>query len=211
MNETLMTEPAATTPEGQDASTTAAVDAAVTQSTATNTAAIQQPTHEETTSDAKTEVKADGAPGAYADFTMPEGVQMDAAAVASFSTVARDLNMSQEAAQTMIDKMAPAMASRQAELITQARNDWATAATSDKEFGGDNLQANLAVAKQAMDQFGSPELRTLLNESGLGNHPEIIRAFYRAGKAISEDGFVGGRGGAEASSDPAKRLFPNQA
>jgi len=211
MNETLMTEPAATTPEGQDASTTAAVDAAVTQATATDPAANQQPTRAETTSETKTEVKVEGAPDAYADFTMPEGVQMDATAVASFSTVARDLNLSQTAAQTMIDKMAPAMASRQAELLTQARTDWAAAATADKEFGGDSLQTNLAVAKQAMDQFGSPELRTLLNESGLGNHPEIIRAFYRAGKAISEDRFVGGRSGAEASTDPAKRLFPNQA
>jgi hypothetical protein len=59
-----------------------------------------------------------------------------------------------------------------------------------------------------MDAFATPELRTLLNESGLGNHPEIIRAFYRAGKAISEDGFVAGGHKATDKGD-AKRLYPN--
>jgi hypothetical protein len=32
--------------------------------------------------------------------------------------------------------------------------------------------------------------RTLLNETGLGNHPEMIRAFARIGERVSEDGFA---------------------
>jgi len=58
-----------------------------------------------------------------------------------------------------------------------------------------------------MDKFGTPELTKLLNASGMGNHPEIIRAFYRAGKAISEDSFVGGSR-ATAPVDPSKRMYP---
>jgi len=43
--------------------------------------------------------------------------------------------------------------------------------------------------------------------TGLGNHPEVIRAFYKAGKAISEDRFIpGSPKGAEM--DMAKRMFP---
>jgi hypothetical protein len=64
---------------------------------------------------------------------------------------------------------------------------------------------------QPVTGFGTPELRTLLNESGLGNHPEVIRMMYRAGKAISEDRFVApSAGGPTGSKDFAKSLYPNQ-
>jgi hypothetical protein len=50
--------------------------------------------------------------------------------------------------------------------------------------------------RKARDQFATPEFVPFLNESKLGNHPEMLRAFYRIGQAISQDGFVPGRGGA---------------
>mgnify|MGYP000700477353 CR=1 FL=1 len=68
-----------------------------------------------------------------------------------------------------------------------------------------------AVAKKALDTFGTPEFRTLLNESGLGNHPEMIRMMFRAGKAISEDKFVpAGSGSPKGAKDAANALYPNQ-
>ena len=81
---------------------------------------------------------------------------------------------------------------------------------TDAEIGGDKLPENLAVARKALETFGTPELKALLNESGLGNHPEVIRFFYRSGKAISEDRVIRG-GAAGQPTDPAKRMFPNQA
>lgn len=149
-----------------------------------------------------------GAPEQY-EFKAPEGQQFDAAVIDAFSEVAKELNLPQEAAQKVLDKVAPVIANRQAEQLQAACTEWADTAKADKEFGGDKLTENLAVAKKGLDTFGTPELRTLLNESGLGNHPEVIRAFYRAGKAISEDRVITGTQGAGAA-DPAKRLFPNQ-
>jgi hypothetical protein len=58
------------------------------------------------------------------------------------------------------------------------------------------------VAKKALDAFGTAELRSLLNESGLGNHPEVIRFMFRAGKAISEDSMVTGTKGEAKSARP---------
>jgi hypothetical protein len=58
------------------------------------------------------------------------------------------------------------------------------------------------VAKKALDAFGTTELRSLLNESGLGNHPEVIRFMFRAGKAISEDSMVTGTKGEAKSAGP---------
>jgi hypothetical protein len=151
-----------------------------------------------------------GAPEKY-EFKAEEGRAFDPKVIEQFSEVARELDLPQDAAQKILDKMAPTLAARQAEALEAARADWADTARTDKEFGGDKLNENLAVAKKALDQFGTPELRTLLNESGLGNHPEVIRVLYRAGKAISEDRFVGGSvGGPPASRDAARALYPSQ-
>ncbi len=155
----------------------------------------------------KGEQKTEGAPDKY-EFKAPEGSEFNPEVVAAFAEVAKELNLTQESAQKVVEKMAPVMAAKQAEQFEAAKLAWAETARADKEFGGDKLGENLAVAQKAMAQFGTPELRTLLNESGLGNHPEVIRVFYRAGKAISEDTFVtSGQGGAQA--DPAKRMFPS--
>lgn len=141
---------------------------------------------------AKADEKPAGAPEKY-EFKAPEGATYDDAVIGAYSEIAKELNLPQESAQKMLDKVAPVIAERQAEQIKAAQTAWADSAKADKEFGGDKLTENLGIAKQALDTFGTPELKALLNESGLGNHPEIIRAFYRAGKATSGDTFVGGR------------------
>lgn len=152
-------------------------------------------------------VKAEGAPEAY-EFKVPDGVAFDDAGLQAFGEFAKDADLPQDKAQALLEKLAPAMQQRAQAAIESTKAQWMESSRTDKEFGGDKLTENLAVAKKALDTFGSPELRTLLNESGLGNHPELIRAFYRAGKAISEDKVVNGAGG-EAPIDPAKRLFPD--
>jgi len=207
-DETLMTSEAATTTEGE------AVEVATEQSVAE-----QQPSADDTQAEVDTqgavtkevseESKPDGAPEQY-EFELGD-LTVDTDSLEAFKEVAKELDLSQDKAQAMLLKMAPAMQQRQAELIANAQKHWAESSKSDKEFGGEKLDENLSIAKKALDSFGTPELTALLNESGLGNHPEVIRVFYRAGKAISEDGFVRGQGGVGASVDPAKRLFPNQA
>jgi hypothetical protein len=82
---------------------------------------------------------------------------------------------------------------------------WADTVQADKELG---VPENQAIARKTIETFGTPELRNLLNSTGMGNHPEFVKLAYRIGKAISEDGFV--RGGAPAGEQTAaKTLFPN--
>lgn len=140
------------------------------------------------------------------ELTMPEGVELDSVAADEFKAIAKELKLDQASAQKVADVGAK-MAQRQAEKHTELVKSWVESVKADKDLGGDKLQENLAVAKKALDTFGTPELRDVLNATGLGNHPEVIRAFYRAGKAISEDRFVQGAP-ASAATDPAKKLFP---
>lgn len=148
----------------------------------------------------------EGAPESY-EFKAPEGVQLDSAVIGAFSEVAKELDLSETKAQKVLDRVAPVIAARQAEQLKAARREWAEAAAADKEFGGGKLAENLAVAKRALDAFATPALRTLLEASGLGNHPEVVRLFYRAGKAISEDDrLVTGQGG-QSNRNDARLLY----
>ena len=138
------------------------------------------------------EVKApEGAPEKY-ELKAPEGEEFDSAFLKTYEETARELNLTNEAAQKMIDKLSPVLQQQTVERIEAIRSEWAEASKSDKEFGGAKLNENLAVAKTALDKFGTPELKQLINDSGIGNHPELIRFFYRAGKAITPDDFVCG-------------------
>jgi hypothetical protein len=224
MTESLMTDQAATTTEGAPASQ----DASSTQPTGGEQQASQQQADStqnqqagqdgQKTGNAESDKAGDtskqGAPEAY-EFKPPEGQQFDPEVMNSFSEIAKELNLPQDAAQKMVDKVAPKILERQMQALETVRNEWAESARTDKEFGGEKLNDNLVTAKKALDAFGSPELRQLLNESGLGNHPEMIRLMYRAGKAISEDRFVGGTRGGQKSgpkgfNDLASALYSNQ-
>lgn len=122
-----------------------------------------------------------------------EGKEFDSEFLQVYEETARELELSNEKAQKIIDKLGPVLERRQAERIEAVRNEWAEQSKVDKEFGGEKLAENLAVAKQALDKFGTPELKELINKSGFGNHPELIRFFYRAGKATTPDTVVTGR------------------
>ena len=131
----------------------------------------------------------------------------------TYQQVAKELDLPNDKAQMVLDKMLPVMQAHQMEQAEGFYQDiggmpdtWEGAAMKDSEFGGDKIQENLATAKKAMDAFASPELKTLLNKTKLGNHPEMIRMFYRAGQSISEDRFVSGNRNPNNQGD-ARRLY----
>jgi hypothetical protein len=210
---TLMT---ADTPTDEAASQTAG-DVANNDATAQQPAAEAAPTdpvegeQAQQTEGDKAEDAPQGAPEAYEDFSVPEGVELDAEVLGEFKAVAKELNLPQDAAQKVTDlgvKLAQKWEAERQQATSEMFADWKGRAETDKEFGGDALPANLAVAKKAVDQFGTPELRELLDVHRLGDNPEVIRFMFRVGKAISEDTFVAG-GKSSPAQDAAKTLFPN--
>lgn len=137
-----------------------------------------------------------GAPEKY-DFKAPEGTAaFDDKVLGSFGEVAKALNMPQEAAQSILDKVAPVIQQQQLAALTEWYSDigglpgtWADAVKADKEIGGEKLAENLAVAAKARD-LGGPEFVKLLNKTGLGDHPAVIKTFVKLGRMLSEDKFV---------------------
>ena len=140
------------------------------------------------------EQKQEGAPEKY-EFTAGEGIELDTEALKDFEPVARDLNLTNEQAQKLVDaypKILAGVQQRQAEAWQKQTEGWAETVKADKEIGGDKLTANLSAAQRALDQFGTPELKEYLNATGLGNHPDLVKTFVKIGKAMSEDGMVDG-------------------
>lgn len=207
------TEPSATSAPG---TTLLSADPAEQQQATTDATKVEQTDEEKAAAEtarlaAEAEAEANKVPDEYEDFKTPDGVTLDAEAVTEFKALAKELGLSQAKAQQVADlgpKLMDKWQAKQAEVVTETVAKWATDTKADKEIGGDKLPENLAVAKKALEAFGSPALKTLLNESGLGNHPEVIRMLTKAGKAISEDTFVNGQRSAQAQ-DTAKSMYPN--
>lgn len=152
------------------------------------------------------------------EFKAPEGMQLDKTALDEFTAVAKELKLAPEAAQKAVD-VAVKMQQRQIEAHTKQVDAWAeevsTGKTADgKDLpehlrvpGGDKLPETLATCKKAM-ALGPPELKQLLNDSGFGNHPAIVKFMHTVGKALSEDRFIPG-GAPNTAGDPALSMYPS--
>jgi len=89
--------------------------------------------------------------------------------------------MAQKLHDSYVQKM---MDAESANVLTQQRQteDWNS--ELKKEYGG-AYDERVGLARRALRSFGSDELSNLMNTSGLGNHPEMIRAFSRIGAELS--------------------------
>jgi len=153
----------------------------------------------------------------YQAFSIPDGYTMDKAEASDLSDFAKEFNLSQEDAQKMVNKHFDYLSKNNVKLEalkSDQLGEWASEATADKEFGGANLSENMNGARKAMNSFSQPavdangkpilssegankgqqmtEIEMLMNQSGWGNHPAMIRVFHRINQAMSEDKFVQG-------------------
>lgn len=157
--------------------------------------------------------KPSGAPDEYEAFKSLEGKETTEDQLKAFHEFAKELNLTQEQADKYVAKVSDAVeqtADAQIQLWNSQNEEWQAASRSDKEFGGLKFEENLGIAKKAIQQFGTTELLEVIDNYGMGNHPEFIRLLVRVGKAMSEDGMVTGIGGKAAPVDAASILYPNQ-
>ena len=75
-------------------------------------------------------------------------------------------------------------------------NKWLKEATEDPQIGGANLPATVARAQLALDRFDeSKRIGQLLEQTGYGNNPDVLRFFNSLADALMEDGLVQGQAG----------------
>jgi hypothetical protein len=154
------------------------------------------------------DVKA-GAPEAYEDFAIPEGLQAAPEALEQFKSLAKSMNLSQENAQKLVDMQASMIATQAEAALHQYKQTTENWKSETKQMLGPDYKKQLAVAARAIERFGTPELRTLMNETGLGNHKAFVSFAMKAGHAIAEDKFAEGRPGAVGPKSAAETLYPD--
>lgn len=149
------------------------------------------------------------------ELKLPDGFKADDARVTAFKATAKELGLDSAKAQKLFDLYA----TQQAESLKVAEAEgqklhqgWLDAQKGDAEIGGEKLPASINNARRAIAKYGTPELRAFLNDTGVGDHPELLRFVSRVGAAMREDS-VGGTAAAAGSTNDAatklRNLYPN--
>jgi hypothetical protein len=154
-----------------------------------------------------TETEVASAPEEYGTFELPDNFDMNDETLGEYHTFAKENGLTQEQAQRGVDMVAQMKQAEMTQWVDQQKS-WVDDAKKDAEYGGDKFEENIAVAVKARDSFGTPEFNEMLDSSGLGNHPEMIRFLNRVGKQISEDGVIVG-GSSISNQSREAVLYPS--
>lgn len=142
----------------------------------------------------------------YEPFTLPEGIEVDNETLAAFTTqlgefernTGADHAATQAFGQTLMERHIAALNDHTARLQEyyqnawdEQKNGWAKSFESDPEIGGNRRDTTLKHAKTFIRTYGGDEaqqkeLTSLMNDTGIGNHPALIRLLSRAGESLAE-------------------------
>jgi hypothetical protein len=98
-------------------------------------------------------------------------------------------------------------AEQQKASLSAVVEGWAEEAKNDKEIGGAAFQENAELARRVLGKYGSEALAKALNDTGLGNHPELLRMFVRVGRRMSEDRTILGLANTPGTAKSREEIF----
>jgi hypothetical protein len=168
--------------------------------------------------DAPKEPEAPKVPESY-ELTALEGMTIDPDLLEEATPIFKEAGLTNDqanailpAAKSLMEKTQTATVQHMIDAGNQQRKAWLDAAKADESIGGNKWDASIDSAGRGLDALGYPEgsdFRTALNETGFGNHPEMIRVFARIGEMVGEDGnFVRPDAGAKIT-DTLSEMYPN--
>lgn len=143
----------------------------------------------------------------YADIKLPENLRGREETFAAFKQLAAELKLPAEAVQKLVQWEADA-----AEEGRKSRRDGRTQilqrwTQQTRDMFGPAYGREITRALDAAERFGGPELRALLDATGLGSHPAVVKTFHKISQQIGEDESVSGRGRAAADKTFAEALY----
>jgi hypothetical protein len=146
------------------------------------------------------------APAEYAEFKIPEGTTLDATTATEFKAMAKELDLTQEQAQKLLDfggGKLRALAEGPYKAWSEMQTKWQAEVKADPEIGGTNFEASrksaalVFVPGESNPFVGSAaeaqSLKEALNTTGAGNNPAIVKMFVRMGRMLAEPGSLTGK------------------
>jgi hypothetical protein len=164
------------------------------------------------------------------EFTAPEGLTLDPAAVEAATPILKELGLSQEAAQKLITfqlQREAALLKSPADAVTAMRTDWQAKVKADPDMakaasggktGIDAVAVDIARLKAALPADLRAEFSDAMNLTGAGDHPAIVKAMWKLAQFVTEGTHVSGKGpselgqtrpGTSTKPTPAQALYPN--
>lgn len=131
----------------------------------------------------------------FAALKLPEGIALNEDIVKAVEPLFKKYGLTQEAASELVQAHGEALAKVEAANETKREadfKDWMktqaeqNVAAIRKEWGHE-FDVNLKVAQRGLARVFGPEGKALLDETGMGSHPEFLKAFLAVGKMIQED------------------------
>jgi hypothetical protein len=176
-----------------------------------------------------TEPPARQVPESYT-FTAPEGRTVDKALVDRATPVFKELGLDQAQGQKLVDiyndltkDLAQSRADDAVKAVMEMRANWREQVTKDPSMGGklEAIQADIGRMKDAI--FGSNKadreaFENAMNLTGAGDHPAIVKAWWKASEAYREGQHVSGNAPSRHGQTPpntesrpsaAQAMYPN--
>jgi len=168
----------------------------------------------------------EGVPDSYtfdvSDELKEKGFEIDDTKFEEFSGFAKEMGFSQSQFQNLIEYQFERQQAETATAVEDWNNrvdGWREAARTDKEFGGENFDANVKAAMKVATKFGDADLTALVkspsedNPDGLalGNHPAFLRFVNRISKVLSDTDLVLGEDvqRSDATESKLRRMYPS--
>ena len=117
-----------------------------------------------------------------------------------FKDAVHKIGLTQDQATNMLQLYA-AVENEQSKASDKANADFAVESQIElkREWGVD-YDSKIDMAQRAFAQFATPEFSKIMDETGIGNHPELLKAFSKVGEAMGDDKLVVGSGRAVGMS-----------
>lgn len=161
-------------------------------------------------------------PEKYSDWKLPEGYELDSGVSEKAGGLFKELGLSQEAAQKLVDfysENAIASHKEMMDAFWAQRIEWRNAMKADPDlkdlrFNGDNIAADsplVVTVNRALEGLQNPKLvadfRAAMNDTGAGDSPAFVKVLYALAKQVTE-GTTYASGGPVA---PQRRPSPGEA
>ncbi len=130
---------------------------------------------------------------AYQALSLPAALAGCEEQFTSFKELARELHLPAETVQKLMEWEANITENnKQSDEAQRAQilHKWTQ---QSKDLWGNTYQQEIARALHAAQCFGGPELRELLEVTGLGSHPVVIKTFHAISQQMMEDVAVSGK------------------
>lgn len=124
---------------------------------------------------------------------LPKDSLLEPSVIDEIVSYAKEQGLSNEAAQTLVEREHKAVARHEEakdKEVEEIRKGWKEDTKADKELGGDNLNKSSETALRVIDRFATKGFKTMLSDTGFGDHPEVVRIFKRIGDTMTDDQFV---------------------